>query len=647
MPWALSVPQVARLKEAIEADAEGNDADDASQEEAAAPAAAEPEPEPAAAPAAAPSEPAEPAAAPAAPAPAEPAAAAAPAEPAAAPAPAPQAAPPPAAPAAAAQPAAQAAAGGGSAVPPPPPANGAITSGGAVVAPQAHKRGRSDSPAHAGGDYAAGHRDQRMRSRSRSPRGGYHRDADRRSHSRSRSVAGGHAPSTRSLASYNLYIGRLAPHVRDEDMVATFSQFGELVHANTSKEKSTGGNRGFGFVKFRRREERDRALAAGATAAGILVGGARVSVELSKENIRLVLSGLPPSATAEEVRAAVDRALERPVSSGAFSVEDFQWDPTRHTATIEFPNRDCAKAAWGLLSTLHLQGRETMVGVSWHGEPLPSGGGGMGGGGMGARGAPPAAGMPPPGDNSATKTLFVRGLPPDTSDSELQRLFAEFGPIERANVARKRDAEGRAIGFVDFSTREMALRALQASVDRLEVGGNRLLIELARPRQERPNTDGARGAGLTAPMEGVPPPRMTAQLYQQRYGPSGYGGPSYFQIRARYIEKHGVPGGDGGRDFSGGGDGGRGRGPRMGGPPPFHGGGDGPGGPPLPPGYSGGRGGPLMQQFGGGQGGRGPPLPGSQFGGGPPPMSGRGGPGGPGGGYGGAGPARGGYGGGF
>lgn len=60
-------------------------------------------------------------------------------------------------------------------------------------------------------------------------------------------------------------------------------------------------------------------------------------------------------------------------------------------------------------------------------------------------------------------TLYIAGLPPDTSDLHLYRLFAPFGPIAPKGVhaVLNPDMSCRGIGFVNFLHGESAQRAIQ------------------------------------------------------------------------------------------------------------------------------------------------------------------------------------------
>lgn len=93
-----------------------------------------------------------------------------------------------------------------------------------------------------------------------------------------------------------------------------------------------------------------------------------------------------------------------------------------------------------------------------------------------------------------SRKLYVGNLPYETSETDLQTLFAKAGAVESVRVMRDM-ATGRARGFafVEMSTDAEA----QAAVDQLHeqpFGGRRLTVNEARPQVPRAGGGGA-GAG--------------------------------------------------------------------------------------------------------------------------------------------------------
>ncbi|MGI8908688.1 MAG: RNA recognition motif domain-containing protein [Candidatus Sumerlaeaceae bacterium] len=134
--------------------------------------------------------------------------------------------------------------------------------------------------------------------------------------------------------------------------------------------------------------------------------------------------------------------------------------------------------------------------------------------------------------------IFVGGLAWAVSDEELRSMFAPFGEVTSASIAKDRFTErSRGFGFVDMPNQDQANAAIQA-LNGKEVGGRSLTVNESRPMGE--GGGGRRGPGGGGGGGG-------------RRGPGGGGGGGG---RGGYG---GGGGGGGGRGGYGGGGGGGGR----------------------------------------------------------------------------------------
>ena len=121
--------------------------------------------------------------------------------------------------------------------------------------------------------------------------------------------------------------------------------------------------------------------------------------------------------------------------------------------------------------------------------------------------------------------LYVGNLPYSMSDSDLQSLFQQHGTVQSAQVIIDRETgRSKGFGFVEMGSTDEGQAAIAALHDK-DIGGRKLTVNEARPREERPRGGGGGGRG-------------------------GYGG-------------GGGGGGDRGRGGYGGGGGGGGRGSRY------------------------------------------------------------------------------------
>ncbi len=93
------------------------------------------------------------------------------------------------------------------------------------------------------------------------------------------------------------------------------------------------------------------------------------------------------------------------------------------------------------------------------------------------------------------KKLYVGNLPYGTSDSELQRLFEEYGTVTSAQVIVDRDSgRSKGFGFVEMGNQDEA----QAAIDGLngqDMNGRPLTVNEARPREDRGGRSGGGRGG--------------------------------------------------------------------------------------------------------------------------------------------------------
>jgi cold-inducible RNA-binding protein len=83
------------------------------------------------------------------------------------------------------------------------------------------------------------------------------------------------------------------------------------------------------------------------------------------------------------------------------------------------------------------------------------------------------------------KKIYVGNLSFDTSDHDLNALFAEHGVVNSASVVMDRDTgRSRGFGFVEMANDTEAMQAIQA-INARDVNGRTLNVNEARPREPR------------------------------------------------------------------------------------------------------------------------------------------------------------------
>ena len=104
--------------------------------------------------------------------------------------------------------------------------------------------------------------------------------------------------------------------------------------------------------------------------------------------------------------------------------------------------------------------------------------------------------------------LYVGNLSFNTSEEEVRDIFSQYGNVtESTLIIDKLTGRSRGFAFVSYDSPAAAEEAI-SKLDGQDVGGRRLTVNIARPKEDRPSFGGGGGGG------GGP-----------RHGGGGHGGP--------------------------------------------------------------------------------------------------------------------------
>lgn len=82
--------------------------------------------------------------------------------------------------------------------------------------------------------------------------------------------------------------------------------------------------------------------------------------------------------------------------------------------------------------------------------------------------------------------LYVGNLPYQTSETDLEGLFAPFGTVKSAKIITDRDTgRSKGFGFVEMDTSEEAQKAIEG-LDGKENNGRSIRVNIAQERERRP-----------------------------------------------------------------------------------------------------------------------------------------------------------------
>jgi hypothetical protein len=96
---------------------------------------------------------------------------------------------------------------------------------------------------------------------------------------------------------------------------------------------------------------------------------------------------------------------------------------------------------------------------------------------------------------SMGKKLYVGNLPYSVRDGDLEQAFGQFGSVTSAKVMMERDTgRSKGFGFVEMGSDEEAQSAING-MNGQPLGGRSVVVNEARPMEERPPRSGGGGFG--------------------------------------------------------------------------------------------------------------------------------------------------------
>lgn len=91
--------------------------------------------------------------------------------------------------------------------------------------------------------------------------------------------------------------------------------------------------------------------------------------------------------------------------------------------------------------------------------------------------------------------IYVGNLPYSTTEAELAQLFGQHGLVQRASVVMDRETgRSRGFGFVEMANAEEGNAAITA-LSGHDMGGRKLIVNEAKPREQRTGSGGFGGRG--------------------------------------------------------------------------------------------------------------------------------------------------------
>ena len=115
-------------------------------------------------------------------------------------------------------------------------------------------------------------------------------------------------------------------------------------------------------------------------------------------------------------------------------------------------------------------------------------------------------------------TLYVGNLPYSVDGDVLNKMFTAFGTVLSAKVITDSlSGRSKGFGFVDMANAEDAQKAIK-ELDATETDGRKIVVNLAKPKEDRPRSSGGREGGFSPRREGGSSPRREGGFSPRREG---------------------------------------------------------------------------------------------------------------------------------
>ena len=114
--------------------------------------------------------------------------------------------------------------------------------------------------------------------------------------------------------------------------------------------------------------------------------------------------------------------------------------------------------------------------------------------------------------------LFVGNLPYSVDSQKLEEIFSQAGPVASAQVLIDRmTGRSRGFGFVEMADDEGTQKAIDM-INNMDVDGRKIVVNVARPREERSDNRSGGGYGSDRPRYGNDRPRYGGDRRDDRRG---------------------------------------------------------------------------------------------------------------------------------
>lgn len=248
---------------------------------------------------------------------------------------------------------------------------------------------------------------------------------------------------------HEIYCGKLPKDLFEDSLIPLFENIGSIWDLRLMMDPISGRNRGYCFVTFTEKKAAEEAVKQLNNFE--IKPGKFLKVNASVANVRLFVGNIPKNRTRDEIFEEFHKSTEGLVDVIVYNSPDDPSKFNRGFAFLDYDSHKTASAARRAIASTRLQVWGSEVIVEWA-EPQEE---------------PDAETM------SKVKVLYIRNLRSDINEAQLKEKFEAYGPIERVKRVKS-------YGFVHFSTRELALKAME-ELNGMPIGESVMDISLAKP----------------------------------------------------------------------------------------------------------------------------------------------------------------------
>ncbi|KAM3205939.1 nucleolin-like [Capsicum annuum] len=311
-----------------------------------------------------------------------------------------------------------------------------------------------------------------------------------------------------------IFIGGLDKESKEDDLRRIFGEVGEIVELRLMKNRETGKNKGFAFVRYASAADAKKAVE---RYSKVEISGKQCGVSLVEGKDTIYLGNIDKKWKTEDLIELLKKAGIENIDKVTVMANPNNTKQNRGFAFVELETSKDAQVAFSKLNKKDAFGKHVKVKVAWA-QPLIE---------------------PNEEELLKVKAVYAEYLPSSWNEEKVRDYFGKFGEIESIVLAKDLPSSRRKdFAFVNYISRESALACIEAfsHVPANDSGSKvNMKVSLAKPMPKSKQTK-----RLTVPTKREPreEKKIQGQSILKRHESS-----KMVNYMRRYDEGHRVDGG--------------------------------------------------------------------------------------------------------